>query len=86
MSDVFGFIAIAAALWGVVSMIRITTFLEGRGRKINYFLIRLLIFRYISDYKAITEEETGRPGPIFYHFVIAMNTALVLGAVTLMLR
>ena len=33
---------------------------------------------YAHRYKKITLEETGKVGPLFYHWVIAINTALVL--------
>jgi hypothetical protein len=34
---------------------------------------------YASRYKNITLEETGKVGSLFYHWLIAINTALVFG-------
>ncbi|MCI0498891.1 MAG: hypothetical protein L0Y36_04315 [Planctomycetales bacterium] len=70
--------AIMSVLWGVVSFAGIVSFLSRRGIKINYLLIRILIFKYVHQYYRITREETGRPGPWFYSYMISMNLALVL--------
>jgi hypothetical protein len=49
-----------------------------RGQKIQFIFIKVLFPVYAHRYKKITLEETGKVGPLFYHWVIAMNTALVL--------
>jgi hypothetical protein len=38
---------------------------------------------YAHRYKKITLNETGKVGPLFYHWVIAINTALVLAIATI---
>ncbi len=85
-SNTFLFLAILSALWGVVSSIRITAWLQRRGVKINYFLLRLLIIRYVHQYREISRAEFGHVGPYFYHYVIAMNATLVCAVVGLVLR
>ena len=40
--------------------------------------IRLFLFRNLERYKEITRRETGKVGPLFYSYVIPINTALAL--------
>ncbi|MFC2078448.1 hypothetical protein ACFLSZ_00545 [Candidatus Bipolaricaulota bacterium] len=79
-------IAFVSLGWGIVSSIKIVSFLMQRGIKINFFLLRLLIIRYARQYRAVTQEETGRTGPWFFSFIIAMNLTLVTAIVGLVLR
>ena len=72
--------------WGIVSMIVITSFVAERGTKINFFLYRLYVIKYVSLYKQITEAEDGQPGPWFYSFAVSMNFALLCSAVGLILK
>ena len=39
--------------------------------------LRLMILKYLHEYSKITREETGRVGPLFYHYVVPLNVALV---------
>lgn len=86
MSNLFLALAIISTLWGVVSSIVIVSFLSNHGVKINYFLLRLLLPKYVGQYRKITIEETGKPSVWYYSFVISMNSALVLAVVGLLLR
>jgi hypothetical protein len=54
-----------------------------RKQKINFVFIKLMLPVYAHRYKKITLEETGKVGPLFYHWVIAINTALVLAIATI---
>ena len=45
--------------------------------KINFIFIKVLIPIYAHRYKKITFEESGKIGSLFYHWVIAINMALV---------
>jgi hypothetical protein len=79
MSVPFLVLAIVSAFWGVVSSVVIATSLSKRGVKINYIFLRVLILKYIHQYRKITIQENGRPGPWFYSFVVSMNLALIFG-------
>jgi len=72
--------------WGIVSMIAITSFVSEHGTKINFFLYRIYIIKYVHQYKQITEAENGEPGPWFYSFVISMNFALLCSLIGLFLK
>jgi len=86
MSILIAILAILSALWAIVSSLVIAAFLSKRGVKINYVFFKVLMIKYIHQYRKITMQENGRPGPWFYSFVISINLALVLGIVAIMLR
>lgn len=74
----FAIIAGIAVVWFIVSGIMIINELLKRKQKINLIFIRLMLPVYAHRYKKITLEETGKVGSLFYHWVIAINIALVL--------
>lgn len=86
ISNTLFILALGSAVWGVVSSIVITAFLARRGVKINYVFIKVLILKYIYQYRKITMQENGRPGPWFYSYVVSMNLALVLAIIGIMLK
>jgi hypothetical protein len=70
--------AASAVVWGVVTMICTAHVLDKRGVRIVYPLLGpLMLFKYLPQYRALTLQETGRVGPLFYSYVVAMNLALV---------
>lgn len=86
VSDLFLGLALVSVGWGIVSMIAITNFVSERGTKINFFLYRIYIIKYVSQYKQITEAEDGEPGPWFYSFVISMNLTWLLAIIGFVLK
>jgi hypothetical protein len=60
--------------------------LSKRGVKINIVLLRLYLIKYISQYKQITREETGKVGPLYYPCVGSVILALVLAVAGLLLK
>ena len=86
ISNLFLGLGLLSVGWGIVSMIVITSFVAERGIKINYFLYRLYVIKYVYQYKQITEAENGEPGLWFYSFVISMNFALLCSIVGLFLK
>lgn len=79
-------IALIGVAWGIVSSLVITNALQKRGAKINWIFLRIMIFKYVGQYRELTRKETGRTGSWFYSFVIAMNLTLVTAVVGLILR
>ena len=86
LGNLFLGMGLVSVAWGIISMIAITSFVAEHGTKINYFLYRLYILKYIEQYKEITQMENGEPGPWFYSFLISMNMTLVLTAVGAILK
>jgi len=78
--------ALVSAIFGIIFMIMIASFLSKRGIKINYVFLRLYIIKYIHQYRKITMEENGKPGNLFYAFIVSMNLALVLAVIGIILR
>ena len=72
-------IAFIAVGWYVVAGIMIFTNLQKRGEKVYFIFLNFMLPFYANRYKKITKEETGKPGLLFYHWIIAINTALVFG-------
>jgi hypothetical protein len=86
MSNIFLVLAVICVLYGVISSMMIVSFLSNRGIKINYFLLRLLLPKYVEQYKKIMVETTGGPGTLYFSFVTSMVSALVLAIIGLLLR
>ena len=86
MSMFFFIPALVSVIVGIVFMIMIVSFLSKRGIKINYIFFRLYIIKYIHQYRKITIEENGKPGHLFYAFIVSMNLALVLAVIGIILR
>ena len=86
MSMFFFIPALVSFIFGIVFMIMITSFLSNRGIKINYILLRLYIIKYVHQYRKITMEENGKPGNLFYAFIVSMNLALVLAIIGIILK
>ena len=86
LSTMFLICGLIAVSVGIAYFIAIVSFIQQRGVKINWFLIKLYMPRYVAKYREITIRETGRPGPLFYRFVISMNITLVMAILGLALR
>jgi len=85
MSTVFIVLALIAVACGITAAMMIASFLSKRGVKINYLLLRLLIFGYVRQYRQVTMEESGKPGALFYMFVTSWILALVFAVVVAIL-
>jgi hypothetical protein len=70
----------------VVFSIMIVNEVSKRGMKINFFLLRLYIIKYIHQYRKITKEESGKVGPLYYPCVISVNLAWVCAIAGLLLK
>jgi len=55
-------------------------------RQNQLVFIKILILKYVHQYRKITMQENGRPGPWFYSHVVSMNLALVLAITGIMLK
>lgn len=70
-------IGLICVVWAVVAAILITSNLHKRGIPISIIWLRLMVLKYLHEYAKLTHEETGRVGPLFYHYVVPLNMALV---------
>ncbi len=85
LSTILMILAAPCAIAGVILMMAMVGALHERGHKINWLWIRLYVLQYVARYRKITTEETGRPGPLFYPFIVLMNSALVLFVLALVI-
>ena len=76
--QILGVLGIICVIWAVVSAIMITVYMHRRGRKISILWLRFMILKYLHEYATITREETGKVGPLFYHYVVPLNIALII--------
>ena len=72
-------LALALVFVGVfiIFSIMIVNEVSRRGIKINFFLLRLYIIKYVHQYKKLTIQETGKPGPLYYPCIISVNLAWI---------
>lgn len=70
-------VAVLAAAWSVVAAMLIFEALRRRGERVHFLLLRLLLPWYVGRYRELTVAEQGHPGPLFYHFVVPINVALL---------
>jgi hypothetical protein len=60
--------------------------LDRRGIKTSILLSRLYILKYVSQYRAVTIEETGHAGLLFYLWIISVNLAALLTLIAFIIR
>lgn len=77
MADAFLGLALVFVCLFVIFSIMIVHDVSKRGIKINFFLLRLHIIKYIHQYRKLTLEESGRIGPLYYPCIVSVNLALI---------
>jgi hypothetical protein len=70
-------VAIMAVVWFLVTGLAICDWLAKRSYKVNIVFLRLFLPVYVNQYKKLTTAENGRAGPLYYHWIVSINTALV---------
>ena len=66
----------ACAVWYLVATLLIYENLRRRGQRVSFLWLRVMAPSYASRYKEITESEEGKVGPLFYHWIVSINSAL----------
>lgn len=61
-------LGLAGVLWGATQLGLVEWWRNQLGR--------LMLFEYMPRYRALTLRETGRVGPLYYSYILAMNLAL----------
>ena len=77
LTILFAVVAAIAVIWFIVSGAMIVNELMKRKHRIKFIIINAMLPVYVHRYRKITLEETGKVGSLYYHWVIAINTALV---------
>lgn len=76
----------ACLVWYIGATIRIMDYVQRKGVKINWFLIRLLLPFYVGKYQKLTGEETGKTGIWFYQWIIAINGLLIFAVLVILFK
>jgi hypothetical protein len=71
---------LACAGWAVTTSMLIVNDLERRGVQIDHFWMRIKMIHYLGQYRMATQQEKGRVGPLFYHYVVSLWLVLILAA------
>ena len=79
-------LAVCCVVWAVVAGLSAMSFCQRRGIRVNPVFLSIEMLNCLSQYRKLTRAETGHIGLIFYHYVIPINTALVLVVVLLVVR
>ena len=69
---------LACGAWAVVASVLIARYLEKHGTSVDFLWLRVMILKYLGQYREVTLKETQRVGPLFYHYVVPLSVALVL--------
>ena len=77
-------VAVVCGLWAAVSAVLLAGALERHGIRTPFPFWGVLVFRNLHRYSELTRSTTGRIGPLFYSYVVAINAALVLVVIALL--
>jgi len=85
MTPATGLLLLAAAcgLWAGISAVLLAAALQQHGVRTPFPFWGVLVFRNLRRYSELTRGATGKTGPLFYSYVVAINAALVLVVVAL---
>ena len=79
------FLACISGVSGMYFTLRITSYLSKHGTKINYWLLRIYMFKYVKQYRQLTIEETGKPGKLFYAFILSWSSLFAVAIIWILL-
>jgi hypothetical protein len=82
---IFLLLVCIGSLSGMYFTLKITSYLSKRDIKINYWLLRIYMIKYVRQYRKLTIEETGKPGSLFYAFVASWSFLLTVGVIWILL-
>ena len=69
---------LACGVWAVAASVLIARDLEKYGISVSFLWLRVMILKYLGEYRMVTLKKTGRVGPLFYHYVVPLSIALAL--------
>jgi hypothetical protein len=74
---IFGLAAISG-IFSLVFSFMAASHLSKHGTKINYWDVRFHGLKYIKKYRELTIEEKGKPGGLFYAWIVTISLFSVL--------
>jgi hypothetical protein len=85
MTKILFGLACVGIVWNIVASILIYNELKRRGSRASFFWLRIKAPIYAYRYKEITKVETGKVGPLFFHWIISINSALAIAIVIILI-
>jgi hypothetical protein len=79
-------LSVICVIWNVVTSLIIYDALQRCGIRVSFLWLRMLAPKYASQYKEITKAETGRVGPLFYHWIVSINLAWIFAIAAIISR
>ena len=79
-------LAACGVVWNTVSTLLVFADLRRRGQKVSFLWLRTMSPWYVSRYREITKSETGKVGPLFYHWVVSINLVLLCVVAAVLVR
>jgi len=70
----------------IVASILIIGEVRVRGIKIHWLWLRILIIKYVHQYRKLTLAETGRIGPLFPLWIVSINGMALFAIGALLLK
>ncbi len=65
-------------VWSVVTSVLIAIDLRKRGISTSIFFLKFMILKYLHIYAKLTQEQNGKVGPLFYHYILPLNIGVVI--------
>lgn len=80
-ATVFIALCVLCAFWNIAISLMVYSYLKERGVSVSFLWLRVMAPKYAFQYREITHSETGKAGPLFYHWIVSINLALVCAAI-----
>ena len=78
-------LCVFCAFWNAAVTMIIYIFLRKRGIPVSFLWLRLMAPACAFGYKKVTGSETGKTGPLFYHWIVSINLALVFAVISILI-
>ena len=80
---IFAALCVIFAFWHVAVTVIIYNALKKSGNPVSFLWLRVLAPKYAFQHKEITKAETGRISPLFFHWIVSINLALVFAIIAI---
>lgn len=70
---IFAILAVVTGISNGVFAYQILSYLSKHNIKVNYWMIRLYMLKYLAQYRKVTIGESGQPGNLYYAWIISIG-------------
>jgi len=79
-------ILFGCAAWAVTAGLLTVRYCQLRGTSVNPLLLGIGMLKCLGRYRGLTIAETGHVGALFYHYIVAINAALLATIALLLMK